>query len=1131
MAQPSSPENHHDFQHLIAQEYATIRARHPGLTAQPPSTTPSASGNPAAEFQVSRSALTDEPWVSFTTRDHVGLALSGGGIRSATFNLGLLQALARLGILPHINYLSTVSGGGYVGSFWSAWMQRNPPSADATDAKVFPEPVQTDQIAREKREPAEIRHLREFSRFLMPRLGFWHMETWSAIIAILGGLMPAFVTAIATIALIILSWYFLHAAALYAGPWLGAGVIAVVTFICHWMAEAKWLRSGKSGNTKTTSNLNLAFTFFAALASGILWFMWYVQLRPSDSPDLELFGAPIIWGVTTLVFLICRGFLARYANSTNAKTNCVDSHQITWSNTIDRTISRCLCGAIISLALAVLWFGTEWLKHKFQLTLATSAGATAGTGTTAGALFILLRNWFTKPTEQNRASTIFEKYAGKLKPLVPQLLANAAIICLLVFTTLLIRYFSTTEQLLWLAASALGALVITLAFFNPELLGMHDFYRSRLCRCYLGASRANAQKPERATAEQHGDDLTFADLAKSAHGPVHLVCCAANNLAGDHLPSLYRGARSVTVSQHGLSIGDSYNPVPELRVSSAITASAAAFNSHMGRVSMDLGPAVAFVMSALNLRLGLWVSNPLRLGKLPKYFVGWPFFHELFGHSRAESIAPSRYLHLSDGNHFENLGLYELVRRHCRYIIVSDCGADAEVAFDDLANTLRRIREDFGVEIDLDVTPLRPGENGFSGQHAVLGSIHYDGLNGTDKGSIIYFKPNLTGDEPPDVLQYRTRNYAFPHEGTGDQFYDEAQWESYRRLGEHAVGVVLRAVETHKGHVIDQIFLDVTLRWHIAKTAADDTLFALTERCGELETDLRDNGPALLRAEFFPEITAALAPKPAAQITPPTADDEAKIVFYLLRVAQIMEDVWCAAHLEENWSHPLHAGWMSYLHRWTSTPSFRRWWPILRPFFGAGFRDFARDRFELKFSDPNRPAPPQPVAALSLLAHASVTPLPKGLVSDYLTRVRGSLFDGSTRALEFVLQVDPSAKTFSAIQVALLFYHEITTSRGLEIHWRVEDFIVPPSMNGGGVSARFLEAIIKHFREDMRRIYSLKVTLADTGAKPPPGRADRWERVNTIAFYKSRRFAYQTDCAQILELVFSSSADEKAPAK
>src|SRR5437773_3676410 len=91
-----------------------------------------------------------EPWVAFTPKDRFGLALSGGGIRSATFNLGLLQALAQLGVLRHVNYLSTVSGGGYLGGFWMAWLRRR---GHRTGEERFP-------IVNDRRggEPAEVRH-------------------------------------------------------------------------------------------------------------------------------------------------------------------------------------------------------------------------------------------------------------------------------------------------------------------------------------------------------------------------------------------------------------------------------------------------------------------------------------------------------------------------------------------------------------------------------------------------------------------------------------------------------------------------------------------------------------------------------------------------------------------------------------------------------------------------------------------------------------------------------------------------------------------------------------------------------------------------------------------------------------
>ena len=261
-----------------------------------------------------------------------------------------------------------------------------------------------------------------------------------------------------------------------------------------------------------------------------------------------------------------------------------------------------------------------------------------------------------------------------------------------------------------------------------------------------------------------------------------------------------------------------------LGLGSALTASAAAFNSNMGSVSMTLGAGVTFLCTALNLRLGLWLPHPLSTQHgASKITPGWPFFKEMFGqtscglrpppdHTPGEAgtsrgtlpppdnrIPVAENIHLSDGAHFENLGLYELVRRHCRYIIVSDCGTDPEVTFDDFGNAVRRIREDFGVEIEIDLSPLKPDAAGLSKQHLAVGTISYDPRGDRkDSAILLYFKPALTGDEPCDISQYRTRNLAFPHESTGDQFYDEAQWESYRRLGEHAMWSALRFVERER---------------------------------------------------------------------------------------------------------------------------------------------------------------------------------------------------------------------------------------------------------------------------------------------------------------------------------------------
>ena len=104
--------------------------------------------------------------------DYVGLALSGGGIRSATFNLGLLQGLHRFDLLKHVDYLATVSGGGYIGGFWSRWLKENP---GRVNSEPFPDEIKTStkNFSGDTRvfESEEIRHIREFSNFLVPRTG------------------------------------------------------------------------------------------------------------------------------------------------------------------------------------------------------------------------------------------------------------------------------------------------------------------------------------------------------------------------------------------------------------------------------------------------------------------------------------------------------------------------------------------------------------------------------------------------------------------------------------------------------------------------------------------------------------------------------------------------------------------------------------------------------------------------------------------------------------------------------------------------------------------------------------------------------------------------------------------------
>ncbi len=1161
---------------------------------------------------VSTRGSADEPWVAFTSRDYFGLALSGGGIRSATFNLGLLQALEQLHLLEHVDYLSTVSGGGYAGGFWTAWRQRNSrtlieaeksksastteesnpkpgKSDDESPLQTFPVPSRelagADGFAPETREPPQIRHLREFSRFLIPRVGFRSGETWAAIVAVLGGALPSLSAALAVLGLLIYGWCAASSLTVHVPPETRPWVFGAVTFAWQLLGECVWRAAGKDGREDwfdahywllaliATVGVGILYSgagrdlFTAVAGLGVAPFTPPFRLVGSQRPGEEIeglwtFALPITWGLTAVGLLLFRLVMVR---APWERTDLVR-----WSSAFDRVIARLLAPGLVLAGVGAIWHVAIGLRALEEPSTPGAGGVDALVATASGsagltALFVWLRDWLAKPPEKTRGSELLDWLIPRLKLLTPQLLASCAFVLALTATALLIQRFTIAQNI----HGVIGSLIIVgvaLFFFDPARVGLHDFYRSRIARGFLGAARPQRddEPVRRPTTELPDDDVTFQEIASKAaqKRPIHLVCCAANGIAGDVLGTLYRGARSAVVSPLGISVGNHYaEPLPDLRLSSVLTASAASFNSQMGSYSMKLGPAVAFLMSALNLRLGLWLPHPAGAAGnvLSKWLPGRLFFLEMTGQTHSgpfkenELRYAAKNIHISDGGHFENLGLYELVRRRCRYIIVSDCGADPDVTFDDLGNALRRVREDFGVEIDLDTTQLRPNAEGYSRQHAVMGTIHYDGFGGTDKGLLLYFKPSLSGDEPPDVLQYRWRNPAFPQQSTVDQFYDEAQWESHRRLGVHAVTSVLRPPSSSKGrkHFVNRVFLEASQRWHPELERQDDVFLALTERCAQIEADIRENAPPFLRAEFFPEVQVALGKR--AVVAPETDDDVTRSVYFLMLVLQVMEDAWVSAELETLWSHPLNEGWMNYFQRWASTPSFRRWWPVLRPIYSNGFRDFVRERFDLRIIAPDRDTAGRG-ATLALLdlcqgeagklrptLPRQLPPALTGLAWQQFCDRRKAPITEAKSAFVYELTLENDGKRqFSPIQVGFLLYN--TTEAGV-VEWYANDLFVPPAMIGGGIISRFLHSIVTRFEK--AGVTKLRVKLAAppdpsdqsaTSPKPAPRRdaASRLARVQEISFYKSHGFVHtkreQAGDDNVLELILHQ-AQQTAPEK
>jgi hypothetical protein len=169
-----------------------------------------------------------------------------------------------------------------------------------------------------------------------------------------------------------------------------------------------------------------------------------------------------------------------------------------------------------------------------------------------------------------------------------------------------------------------------------------------------------------------------------------------------------------------------------------------------------------------------------------------PALDELLG----RTTDAGRYIYLSDGGHFENLGLYEMVRRRCHFILVSDAGADPAGALEDLGNAVRKIWIDLGIRIEFDRIDVMPRQKPpVDGVYCALGRICYPEEGGRD-GLLVYVKPGYHGDEPADIRAYAALHEEFPHESTADQWFGESQMESYRALGSHMIDKMCQAART-----------------------------------------------------------------------------------------------------------------------------------------------------------------------------------------------------------------------------------------------------------------------------------------------------------------------------------------------
>lgn len=362
----------------------------------------------------------------------------------------------------------------------------------------------------------------------------------------------------------------------------------------------------------------------------------------------------------------------------------------------------------------------------------------------------------------------------------------------------------------WEALPYVAIPAIVLAVFallvDQNRVSPHYFYRDRLAETYLRSELPDTDRRQRLFRDAlemrlsclHGEPTPRPGARWCNPAPYHLIS-AAINLAGSR--DLTRKDRKsgywLFSKLYCGSIHTGFRPTKDYRgddtkLARAIAISGAAASSAMGQGTFF---AQAFATVLFNIRLGHWMENPMyptslrrREGTIdlrpPWRSFLWPWY--LWREITTATVETTRLVNLSDGGHTgDNVGIYPLLQRRCKIIIACDAECDSGLTFGSFTEALRHAYVDMGIAVDIDLSLIRPDKTtGQSRSHSAVGRIRYpDRPN--QESFLIYLKNSLTGDEPEPILNYWSDRPQFPHESTADQFFDDAQFESYRALGVH----------------------------------------------------------------------------------------------------------------------------------------------------------------------------------------------------------------------------------------------------------------------------------------------------------------------------------------------------------
>lgn len=718
-----------------------------------------------------------------------GVCCSGGGVRSAAFNLGALQALTCARELQRSRYLAAVSGGSYIAAAfsmiaktWPAEEKRRPP-----DDPEHPYNGHDDSNPRllDEQPPfacgsPEEQYLRNRSSYLAPSA---MDKLYLAYRIVLGVLFNV---------------------AFLALPLFGIGMLLAVLLYRPLFPHLL----GSCG---------------ASCSASVPTGMW--------AAPVAIGGLSALLGLCVLLLRLPKDHL--------------------------RTGFEVWSVRLLVLAAIVAWLTIALPLLVDVVTVGGSTGAPAGKAGAVGgggftALIVAvaahLREALVSPSKLVSDAEEASKRWAALSSWARRLIAYAAaaivgpalLLGAMVFGAALALAHSTSAGIDgWLVLAGGGSIALfALVYACVDLTSwsLHPFYKRRLCTAFaLKRVRPSDQGPKEeghaevnvAQEEEQGIavERDFDRLVPLSHTalvggqwPTLLVCAAANvsdpgaTPPGRSVTSFTFSARAIggplvgAIDTHGFENAFARSRSGErkggrsrdLSLPSAVAMSGAALSPSMGKLTSR---PLTFLMALANIRLGVWVPNPrwvsaTRERDRRSYGRARPSYllRELFGRNRVSA----KYLYVTDGGHYENLGLVELLRRGCTEIYCFD--ASGGKSFEVLGDACALARSELGVEIAIDPSDLVPDAKGVAEADAVRGLFEYrDGR----QGKLVYVRTVMTAQTPWDVIAYHEQDPSFPNDPTVDQLYTDQRFEAYRALGfssaGNAIALMTAAVEGGEG--------------------------------------------------------------------------------------------------------------------------------------------------------------------------------------------------------------------------------------------------------------------------------------------------------------------------------------------